>query len=97
MLDEREDREELLEFFETGSENFNVVVTSPQLKDFDDFLGDQLQEKNRLCIQNRRLDENIRSYVHGKLHHDRRFRQWQKHPKVQEEIQSRLMEKCDGM
>jgi len=100
-LDECEDREELLDFLETAlawaSEKLNVLVTSRKLKEFDDFFGDHLQEKNRLSIQNRRVDEDICSYVHGKIHQDRRFRRWQRHPKVQEEIQTRLMERCDGM
>lgn len=100
-LNDCEDRQELLNFFETvlawGSNKLNVIVTSRKLKEFDDFFGDRLQEKNRLSIQNQRVDEDIRSYVNGKLQHDRRFRRWQSHPTVQEEIQTRLIEKCDGM
>lgn len=100
-LDECEDRQELLDFIETaiawGLENLNVIVTSRKLKEFDDFFGDQLQGKNRLSIQNQRVDVDIHSFVHGKLQNDRRFRRWQRHPKVQEEIETRLMEKSGGM
>lgn len=100
-LDECENREELFDFIEKAikwkSEKLNIVMTSRKLKDFEEFFDVELDQRSRLSIENEKVDEDIRSYVHGKLQSDRRFKRWQKQPKVQREIQSKLMEKSDGM
>lgn len=100
-LDECEDRQELLKFIGMtlawGSEKLNVIMTSRRLKDIDDFFEDELKEENRLSIQNKQVDEDIRSYVHGKLQSGRRFKRWQRFPEVQKEIETKLMDKSDGM
>jgi hypothetical protein len=98
---ECENREELLNFIEKTvewkSERLNVIMTSRKLKDLEDFLDAELDERSRLSIRNEKVDEDIRSYVLGKLQSDRRFKRWQRQPKVQQEIEPRLMEKSDGM
>ena len=100
-LDECEDRQELLTFLENAigwnSQKLNVVMTSRKLKDFEDFFKAEIEEWSRLSIQNEKVNEDIRSYVHGKLQNDRRFKRWRGQPKVQEEIETKLMEKSDGM
>ena len=100
-LDECEDRQELLSFVENAigwkSQKLNVVMTSRKLKDFEDFFDAKIEERSRLSIQNAKVDEDIRSYVHGKLQNDRRFKRWRGQPKVRDEIVTRLMEKSDGM
>ena len=100
-LDECEDRQELLSFIENAigwkSQKLNVIMTSRKLKVFEDFSVAETEERSRLAIQNGKLDEDIRSYVHGKLQNDRSFKRWRGHPKVREEIEIKLMEKCDGM
>lgn len=100
-LDECEDRQELLNFIENAigwkSQKLNVIMTSRKLKDFEDFFDAEVEEQGRLSIQNEKVDEDIRSYVHGKLQNDRRFKRWRGQPKVRKEIETRLMEKSDGM
>ena len=100
-LDECEDRQELLNFIENAigwkSQKLNMIMTSRKLKDFEDFFDAELDERSRLSIQNAEVDEDIRSYVRGKLQNDRRFKRWRGQPKVREEIETRLMEKSDGM
>ena len=100
-LDKCEDRQELLNFVENAirwkSQKLNVVMTSRKLKDFKVFFDTKIKEQSRLSIQNKRVDEDIRSYVHGKLQSDRRFKRWGGQPKVREEIVTRMMEKSDGM
>lgn len=100
-LDECESRQELLNFLESAIERkadgLSMVVTSRRLKEFDDFFHDHLPDQSKLSIQNERVDDDIRSYIHGRLSHDRRFRRWQKQPRVQEDIESRLMKKSGGM
>ena len=100
-LDECEDRQELLNFVENAigwkSQKLNVVMTSRKLKEFEDFFDAEIEERSRLSIQNEKVDEDISSYVHGKLQDDRKFKRWRGQPKVREEILTRLMEKSDGM
>lgn len=100
-LDECEDRQELLNFIENiigwKSQKLNVAVTSRKLKELEDFFDAEIEEKSRLSIQNEKVDEDIRSYVHGKLQNDRRFKRWRGQPNVQEEIATGLMKKSDGM
>ena len=100
-LDECEDRQELLNFIESAigwkSQKLNVIMTSRKLKDFEDLFDAEMEERSRLSIQNENVDEDIRSYVHGKLQNDRKFKRWQGQPKVRQEIETKLMEKSDGM
>ena len=100
-LDECEDRQDLLNFLESAirwkSQKLNIVMTSRKLKDFEDFFDAEIEEWTRISIQNENVDEDIRSYVYGKLQNDRKFKRWQGQPKAREEIVTRLMEKSDGM
>ena len=100
-LDECEDRQELLGFIEKAVEwrfeKLNVIMTSRKLKEFEDFFDAELEGGSRLSIQNNKVDGDIRSYVHGKLQSDRRFKRWKAQPNVQEEIENKLIEKSNGM
>jgi Cdc6-like AAA superfamily ATPase len=100
-LDECEDRQLLLSFIDRlmnwKSGKLRVIATSRKEKDIEDFFKAKLDDGKRLSIQNEKVDEDIRSYIHEKLQSDQRFERWQKQPKVQEEIEKKLMEKADGM
>ena len=100
-LDECESRDELLEFLESAIERkasgLSIMMTSRRLRRFDDFFSRYLSDQSKVSIQNEKVDEDIHSYIQGRLLHDRRFRRWQKQPSVQEEIQNRLREKSSGM
>ncbi|KAL9120568.1 MAG: hypothetical protein Q9187_002877 [Circinaria calcarea] len=100
-LDECESRQELLVFLESAikrkANGLNIIITSRRLKEFDDFFHDYLSEQSIVSIQNQKVDDDIRLYIHGRLLHDRRFKRWQKQPRVQEEIENRLMKKSEGM
>jgi Cdc6-like AAA superfamily ATPase len=100
-LDECEDRQVLLNFIDRfmnwKSGKLRVIATSRKIKDIEDFFKPKLDDEKRLSIQNEKVDEDIRSYIHEKLQNDRRFERWQKEPNVQEEIEKKLMEKADGM
>ena len=79
------------------SQKLNIVMTSRKLKDFEDLFDAEIEERNRLSIQNEKVDEDIRSYVHGMLQNDRRFKRWRGQPKVLGERETKLIEKSDGM
>ncbi len=100
-LDECESQQKLLVFLESSIERkankLSMIITSRKLKEFDNFFYDNLPNQSQVSIQNERVDADIRLYIHERLLHDRRFRRWQKQPRVQEEIESKLMEKSKGM
>lgn len=100
-LDECKNREELFEFIGKAmkwrSENLNIIMTSRENKDIEDFFDGNLDKRSRISVQNKKVDEDIRSYVHGTLQSDRKFKRWKKQPKVQGEIEIELMEKSRGM
>ena len=100
-LDECEDRQDLLNFLESAikrqSEKLNVIRTSRKLKDIQDLFDFELNEESQLFIQNEKVDKDVGSFVRWKLQNDRRFRRWQNWAGVQQEIEGRLIEKCDGI
>lgn len=100
-LDECKNRQELFDFIGKAmkwrSENLNIIMTSREKKDIEDFFDGELDKRSRISVQNEKVDEDIRSYVHGTLQSDRRFKRWQRQPKVQGEIEIELMEKSGGM
>ena len=100
-LNECEDRQELLSFNENSigwkSQKLHVIMTIRKLRDFETFLDAEIEERSRLSIQNKKIDDDIRLYVHGKLQNDRSFKRWRGHPEVRKEIETKLMEKSDGM
>jgi hypothetical protein len=74
-----------------------MIVTSRKEKDINDFLEEKLDDQHRISIQNKKVDEDIQCYIHGNLQSDNRFKRWRKQPSVQNEMESKLMEKADGM
>ena len=100
-LDECEAQQELLDFIasviEKKNDRLSMIMTSRRLREFDVFFSDVLEDRSIMSIQNGYVDNDIRSYVHERLLYDRRFKRWKTHPKVQEEIESRLIEKSEGM
>lgn len=100
-LDECESRQELLLFLastiERSANGLSIIMTSRRLQEFEKFFYDWLSDECKVSIQNERVDDDIRLYIHERLLHDGRFKRWQKQPRVQEEIESRLMQKSQGM
>ena len=50
-----------------------------------------------LAIPHDAIDRDIQAYVHASIQTDRRFDTWRSRPDVQEEIETKLMEKAGGM
>ena len=100
-LDECTDRDELLTDLERivswGDVNLHVLVTSRREKEIEEALTPLSDEKGRIGIQSAIVNVDIRTYVHDRLRIDRKLQRWQKHPKVQLEIEGTLTEKADGM
>ncbi|KAA6409051.1 MAG: vegetative incompatibility het-e-1 [Lasallia pustulata] len=100
-LDECSDREELLECIEEIQgwklRQFHMLVTSRWLIDIKESLEPLTEPRGRICIQSALVNADIRTYVHEKLQNDRCLKRWSSKPEVQEEIETALMQKADGM
>ena len=100
-LDECEDRGKLLEDIETITgwelENLHILVTSRGEKDIEDSLDSLVDGTKKICIQSALVNDDIRIYVHKRLQTDQKLKRWQDRPEVQQEIETILVRKADGM
>jgi len=100
-LDECTERPELLsdieEIMKWQDIRLHVLVTSRREVDIEESLEPLCDEETSICIQSALVDADIRTYVHDRLSEDRSFKRWRNQPKVQQEIETELMEKAKGM
>lgn len=75
----------------------HVIVTSRPEKELEDFLQPLLNPDERICIQSSLVEKDIHDYVRHRIQNDTKLARWKKSPKVQEEIESKLMGRVDGM
>ncbi len=100
-LDECKERRELLQEIEqiTGwkTGKLYLLATSRHENDIEESLGVLLEEEGRICIQSALVDDDIREYIHERIHTDPGLKRWRNHPHVQQEIEASLMGKAAGM
>jgi hypothetical protein len=98
-LDECNNRQELLadirEMVGWKIEKLHILVTSREEKDIEEWLEPLIDYK--ICIQSVLVTDDIRAYVRERIHTDQRLKRWRKKPEVQQEIETTLMSKADGM
>ncbi|KAA6415797.1 MAG: hypothetical protein FRX48_00515 [Lasallia pustulata] len=100
-LDECSDREELLERMGEIQgwklRQLRMLVTSRWLIDIKESLEPLTEPRGKICIQSSLVDADILTYVRGRLQNDRALKRWRGMPQVQEEIETTLKEKANGM
>ena len=100
-LDECSDREGLLDIVDQMHgwklPQLHMLFTSRRLIDIEDSLGPLIDTRSKICIQSALVDADILTYVRKRLQNDRHLRRWGNKPEVQEEIETALMQKADGM
>lgn len=100
-LDECTERTELLsdigEIMSWQDIHLHVLVTSRREVDIEESLEALCGKETRICIQSALVNADIRTYVYDRLSEDRRFKRWRNQPKAQQEIETELMEKANGM
>ncbi|SLM39321.1 P-loop containing nucleoside triphosphate hydrolase [Lasallia pustulata] len=100
-LDECTDRKELLERMGEIQgwklRQLRMLVTSRWLIDIKESLEPLTESRGRICIQSSLVDADILTYVRGRLQNDRDLKRWRGMPQVQEEIETTLKEKANGM
>ncbi|THY04866.1 Pfs, NACHT and ankyrin domain protein [Aureobasidium pullulans] len=100
-LDESRTRKELLVWLEgireTQDINLRLLATSRKEEDIYSHIGKWCSTDEILAIPDDAMDKDIQAYVHASIQTDRRFDRWESRPDVQEEIETKLMEKAGGM
>lgn len=100
-LDECTARTELFEILEQihswGIANLHVLVTSRIEVDIEEALEGIVPKSDRVCLESRLVNQDIRTYIVERLQQDKFLRRWQQDLAIQEEIQSTLVQKAGGM
>lgn len=100
-LDECKTRRHLLSWMEnvakSGPAGLHFLVTSRKEEDIESELKRWLPQENHVSIRKDRVNPDIRVYVHERVRNSREFERWHSQPSVQDEIESELMKKADGM
>lgn len=100
-LDECLERNELManieELTSWKERNVHILATSRWEEIIAESIKPLSHREERICIQSRLMNIDIRSYIRGRLRIDRNLKRWQTKPEVQQEIEDTLMGKADGM
>ena len=100
-LDECKERQELLEDINRITRwkigKSHILATSRREKDIEESLGSLVNDHKRVCIQSALVNDDIRTYVQKRLQSDQNLKRWRNKPEVQQEIETKLMGKADGM
>ncbi|KAI1880051.1 hypothetical protein JX265_001672 [Neoarthrinium moseri] len=99
-LDECTSREELLRWLRgirTEEVNFHILTTSRPERDITSAIEQFSSDEEQIAIQSDLITADIRSYVHAHIREHEDFQIWKTRPDIQEEIESNLVKKADGM
>ncbi|KAF7136844.1 hypothetical protein CNMCM5793_006414 [Aspergillus hiratsukae] len=101
-LDECKTRRDLLLWMErlarSGHPGLDLLATSRREEDIESELKRWMHRGNLLSIQQDPVNHDIRAYVHERLRNNNGgFERWHSEQSVQDEIETELMKKADGM
>jgi len=77
--------------------NIHLVVTSRPEQDIEAEVHTWARDEDIIPIQGSFITDDIRGYVHTRIRDDKDLERWRSRPDIQDEIESTLMEKADGM
>jgi hypothetical protein len=100
-LDECVERKELLadikEIAKWKLGKLHILVTSRKERDIERSLGSLINDQGEVHIQNTMVNDDIRAYVRKRLEADEELERWRSKQEVQDEIETKLMGKANGM
>lgn len=99
-LDEASTRSDLLAWLKSVHEfdrSVRILVTARREQDIESALQNWTQPGDMIEIQESVIDGDIRAYVHHRVRNSSELDRWQNWPEVQDEIESELVKKADGM
>jgi len=85
------------EVLNSEQRNVHVLVTSRLERDIESGLMKFAYNDDVVPIQSSLITDDIRAYVHTRVRGDEDLKRWRNRPVIQDEIETRLMEKADGM
>jgi hypothetical protein len=100
-LDECKTRRDLLLWMETVArsrhEGLCLLATSRKEDDIESELVRWLDKRDCMSIQRVLVNNDIGVYIRERLQNDHCLQRWHSKPTVQDEIETELIEKADGM
>jgi Cdc6-like AAA superfamily ATPase len=100
-LDESSTRCELLAWLRSfvGADSIacRILVTSRRVEDIESGFKRWMQSGESVSIQQDDIYDDIRAYVMHTVRNSEEFVRWQEMPEIQDEIETELVEKADGM
>ena len=78
-------------------QNLHLLVTSRRERDIESSLEGFISKENRISLESRLVDEDIRRFVRQRLSDDKSLRKWEKDATIRQEIETILMEGAHGM
>lgn len=77
--------------------NIHLIVTSRPEEDLESEISEWAYNDDLVPIQGDPITADIRAYVRTRIREDKGLKRWRSRPEVQDDIETRLMEKADGM
>ena len=85
------------DFLSSEQRNVHLLTTSRPEQDIMSGLNKFIYDGNTVPIQSDLITNDIHAYVRKRVREDEGFKRWQDRSDVQDEMETRLMEKADGM
>lgn len=83
--------------FQNSQMNCHILITSRPEQDIESAIKNRAREQDIISIQSALIEDDINSYIHAKVREDGRLKRWESRPDIQEEIETTLRQKADGM
>lgn len=80
-----------------GAEECHLLVTSRKEHDIELVLSDLAHNEDIVPLQSDLVSDDIRRYINTKVREGDGLKRWRSHPDILDEIETRLMEKANGM
>jgi NACHT domain len=87
----------LREVLNSEQRNVHLLVTSRREQDIESEIMEFAHIDDLVAIQSSLVTNDIRTYVRTRVREDNGLKRWRSQPEVQNEIETRLTEKADGM
>jgi Cdc6-like AAA superfamily ATPase len=85
------------EVLNSEQRSVHLLVTSRPEQDIKSGIMEFAHNDDIVPIQSSLINDDIRAYIRTRVRKDNGLKRWRLHPEVQNEIETRLMEKANGM
>jgi Cdc6-like AAA superfamily ATPase len=85
------------EVLNSEQRSVHLLVTSRPEQNIESAIMEFAHNDDIMLIQSSLISDDILAYIRTRVRKDNGLKRWRLHPEVQNEIETRLMEKADGM